>query len=99
MSNRLLHIGRVPLIPDPQTAIQASSAFAASQEQTDQVFALGRAFRALPRDIWNMVHNISRSLNEAMRMRDLSSMNDQALADIGLRRDQISMLFANRPRD
>lgn len=99
MSNRLIQTGRVPLMPDPMVAIQRNSAFASSKEQTNQVLALGRAFRALPMDIWNAVMGVAQSMHDAIRIRNISSMNDRELADIGLRRDQISMLFVDRRRD
>ena len=99
MSNRLLHEGRVPLVPDPGMAIQTSSAFAASQEQTDQVRALGRAFRALPKDILSAINGIAQLMHDAIRIRNISTMSDRELADIGLRRDQISTLFVDRRRD
>ena len=99
MSNRLIHEGRFPLIPEPGIAVQASGVFAASREQTDQVLALGRAFRALPKDSWNAFHGIAQTMHEAIRIRNLSTMSDRELADIGLRRDQISMLFTDRRGD
>lgn len=96
MSNRLIQLGRVPLIPDPLVAIQASSAFSQSQAQTEQVQALGRAFRDMPGDIWNVVTGFASAIDQAIRIRMLSSMNDRALSDIGLRRDQLPMLFVHR---
>lgn len=99
MSNRLIQIGRVPLMPDPLVAVQASNAFASSKEQTDQVFALGRAFRQMPQDIWNAIRGCAQAMEDAIRIRGLSSMNDRALSDIGLRRDQIPMLFIDRRVD
>jgi uncharacterized protein YjiS (DUF1127 family) len=99
VSNRLLQIGRVPLMPDPQVALQASSLFESSKQQTDQVFALGRAFRQLPGDIWRVFQSCAQSVHNATRIRTLSSMNDRALSDIGLRRDQIPMLFVDQRSD
>ena len=93
MSNRLIQTGRVPLMPDPMVAIQENSAFASSKEQTNQVLALGRAFRQLPWDVWNAIRGCARAMDVAVRIRSLSSMNDRALSDIGIRRDQIPMLF------
>ena len=99
MSNRLSQFDRVPMMPDFDVALQASSVFTTSKEQTDQVFALGRAFRQLPQDIWNTIRGFARLMEEALLIRSLSSMNDRALSDIGLRRDQIPMLFIDRRDD
>lgn len=99
MSNRLSHMDRLPLIPDPLVAIQASSAVSLSQSQTEQVFALGRAFRQMPMDIWHALSNCARVIEEATRIRDISSMDDGMLSDIGLRRDQVPQLFVSRGLD
>jgi len=40
VSNRLIQIGRVPLIPDPYVAIKGSQAFSFSRAQTERVTEL-----------------------------------------------------------
>jgi len=99
VSNRLNEIGRVPLMPDPLVALQTSNAISLSQNQTEQVLALGRAFRDMPKDIWNAVSGCAKAIEEATRIRDLASMEDSMLSDIGLRRDQVPHLFVNHGVD
>lgn len=99
MSNRLNEIGRVPLMPDPLVALQTSSAFSLSQDQTEQVMALGRAFRDMPKDIWSAISGCAKIIEEATRIRDIAAMEDSMLSDIGLRRDQIPHLFVNHGVD
>jgi len=47
VSDRLIQIGRIPLIPDPYVAIKASQAFSFSQAQTERVTELGTDFFGL----------------------------------------------------
>lgn len=46
MSNRLIQIGRVPLIPYPYVAIKGSQVFSFSQAQTERGTELRRGFSA-----------------------------------------------------
>ena len=95
MSNRLLQIGRVPLIPDPLVAIKASQAFESSQLQTQRVIDLGNAYLSLPSLIRNGIRLFKDSLDRAIRIRNLSTMSDTALADIGVRRDGLAQLYGD----
>ncbi len=93
MSNRLIEIGRIPLIPDPHVAVKASLVFSQNRAQTNQVMELGKSFVELPLALWKAIRSYKKILDSAMHMRDLCSMNDRALADIGIRRDQIPELY------
>ena len=94
MSNRLIQIGRVPLIPDPHVAIKASQAFSFSKDQTERVLELGRAYFSLPSIIGNGIRRCADRIETAMQIRSLSVMTDDSLADIGIRRDQLPQLYA-----
>ena len=93
MSNRLIQIGRVPLIPDPYVAIKAGQAFSFSQAQTDRVIALGTAYFGLLSLLLNGIRGTADMLERAVQIRNLSTMTDASLADIGIRRDQLPQLF------
>jgi len=93
VSNRLVEIGRVPLIPDPYTALRASQVFSSTREQAEKALALGTAFGGLLSGIRDGVRRFADGLERAMRIRDLSMMTDKSLADIGLRRDQLPQLY------
>lgn len=93
MSNRLIQIGRVPLIPDPYVAIKASKAFSFSQARTDRVSQLGADCFGFLSAIRNGIRGIADMLERAIQIRNLSTMTDQSLADIGIRRDQLPQLY------
>jgi uncharacterized protein YjiS (DUF1127 family) len=93
VSNRLIQIGRVPLIPDPDVAIKASQVFSSSRAQTQQVVELGRAYGGLLANVRNGIRRFGDMLERAIQIRNLSTMSDKALADIGVRRDQLSQLY------
>lgn len=93
MSNRLIQIGRVPLIPDPYVALKASEAFSLSRAQTEQVIALGAAYLRIPSFIRNTIRRCADRLERAIQIRNLSMMNDTSLADIGVRREQLPQLY------
>ena len=93
MSNRLIQIGRVPLIPDPSVAIKASQAFSFNQAQTERVLELGTAYFSLLSIIRSGMRGFVDTLERAIQIRNLSTMTDESLADIGLRRDQLPQLY------
>ena len=93
MPNRLIQIGRVPLIPDPLVALKASEAFSASRDQTTRVIELGISFCTLLSSIRHGIRNFSNILERAMQIRSLSTMSDQSLADIGVRGDQLPQFY------
>ncbi len=93
MSNRLIQIGRVPLIPDPSVAIKASQAYSFSQAQTERVTELGTAYFSLLSIIRSGIRGFVDMLERAIQIRNLSTMTDASLADIGLRRDQLPQLY------
>ena len=93
MSNRLIQIGRVPLIPDPDVAIKASQAFSASRAQTERVVELGADCFSLLSTIRNGIRGFANMIEKAIQIRNLSTMNDKYLADIGIRRDQLPQLY------
>lgn len=93
MSNRLIQIGRVPLIPDPDIAIKASQVFSNSQSQMEQVIRLGHAYLGLWSHLRNSFRRFFDLLDRATEVRNLSTMSDQSLADIGIRRDQLPQLY------
>jgi uncharacterized protein YjiS (DUF1127 family) len=95
VSNRLIQLGRVPLIPDPLVALQASSAFSNSQSQTNQVIAIGQSISGL----WHAITGCAKAIDNALQIRRISSMDDRLLSDMGLRRDQIPGLFIDRRVD
>ena len=93
MSNRLIQIGRVPLIPDPDIAIKASQVFSNTQAQMNQVIELGNAYLGLWSNLRNSFRRFSELLDRASEVRNLSTMSDKSLADIGIRRDQLPQLY------
>jgi len=93
VSNRLIQLGRVPLIPDPEIAIKAGQAFSLSLAQTERVVEMGRAFFSLLSSIGNGIRGFADMIERAIQVRDLSVMTDKSLADIGMRRDQLPMLY------
>lgn len=93
MSNRLTDAGRIPLIPEPLLAANAGSVFSKTRAMSEKVTALGRAFFELPTMLWNLVRQVPRSIDAAMQLRDLASMSDHRLADMGIRRDQLPQLY------
>lgn len=99
MSNRLVQVGRVPLIPDPQTALKASQVFFSTRDQAGKVVELGAAYLELLAGIWTGLRRFADRLDRAVRIRNLSMMTDAGLADIGLRRDQLPQLYVGRGFD
>lgn len=93
MSNRLADAGRLPLLPQPLVAAATGAMFTQTRDQTDRARALGRAFLALPADLFNLVRGLEKSIESARILRDLSGMSDHMLADIGIRRDQLPMML------
>ena len=93
MSNRLIQIGRIPLIPDPYVAIKASEAFSISRAQTERVVAMGTAYFSVLLAIRNGISQFVARLERALQIRNLSAMTDQSLADIGVRRDQLPQFY------
>jgi uncharacterized protein YjiS (DUF1127 family) len=93
VSNRLIQIGRVPLIPDPDVALKASQAFSVNEAQTARVTHLGEVCFGFWSIIRNGIQGFADMLETAIQIRDLSTMSDKSLADIGLRRDQLPQLF------
>ena len=89
MSNRLIQIGRVPLIPDPYVAIRASQAFSFSRSQTERVTELGTDSFGLLSAIRNGIRWFGDFLERAIKIRYLSTMTGKSLADIGIRSDQL----------
>ena len=99
MSNRLIQLGRIPLIPDPQVALKASEAFSVSSEQTKRVQILGTAYLELLLAIRKTFGGFANALEKAMRVRSLSGMSNQSLADIGIRRDQLAQIYRGQGFD
>ena len=93
MSNRLTDAGRLPLVLEPLLAAQAGSVFSETQALSIQVSELGRAFFELPGMFWNLVRQVTESIETAMRLRNLAGMSDHMLSDMGIRRDQLPQLF------
>lgn len=93
MSNRLADAGRIPLMPEPLLAARAGTRFRESRLQSMQVSALGRAFFELPAALWNLVRSLGKTIENAMRLRDVACMSDHLLRDVGIRRDQLPQLF------
>ena len=99
MSDRLIQIGRVPLITDPYIAIKASRAFSTSRAQTERVIELGRAVSGLLSVIRNGARRFTDLLQRAIQIRNLSTMTDKSLSDIGIRRDQLSQFYTGNGPD
>lgn len=93
MSNRLIQVGRIPLIPDPHVALKASQALSFSQVQTDRVMALGQDYVRPVARLGNAIRRYADRLERALQIRNLATMNDTTLADIGFRRDQLPQLY------
>ena len=93
MSNRLRDAGALPLVMDPMLAVKLGQAVYASRKRAEQTVELGQAFVAVFRDIGHAIGWIGRSINRATEMRDLYSLTDRQLADIGIERGQIPSLW------
>ena len=93
MSNRLGQNGRIPLIADPNVAVKASQILYLSKFQTEQVVDLGRAYGGLLSKLRQGIRGFGDLLERAIQIRNLSTMSDKALADIGVRRDQLPHLY------
>jgi hypothetical protein len=93
VSNRLLEIGRIPLIPDPAVAVRAGAVFAEALARADRVIRYKNAFFEPPARLWNALRRFGEMLERATYMRDLSVMGDRELEMRGVRRDQIGDLF------
>ena len=99
MSDRLIQVGRVPLIPDPYIAIQARQAFSTSRAQTERVVELGRTVYGLLSGIRNCARGFTDLLQRAIQIRNLSTMTDKSLSDIGIRREELSQFYVGNGSD
>jgi uncharacterized protein YjiS (DUF1127 family) len=102
MSNRLSTVDRVPLIPDIQIAADVADSVRISRARAQEMAEYGRqigemlharlvrkAFKAM----WRGLIWAADRVNEARAVNELSKMDDRMLADIGLKRSDIPMLF------
>ena len=99
MANRLIQIGRVPLIPYPYVAIKGGQVFSFSQAQTERGTELRRGFFGLLSAIQNGIRRISDLLERAIKIRYLSTMTKKTLSDIGIRRDQLPQIYGGSEFD
>ena len=99
MSNRLIEIGRIPLIPDPAAAVKAGALFAECQGRTDRVVQYKNDFFEPPTKLWAALRRWGQALDQANYMQGLSVMGDRALAIQGVQRDKIYELFFQKNAD
>jgi uncharacterized protein YjiS (DUF1127 family) len=99
MSNRLNAAGMLPLIIDPLQAVKVGQAINTSQRQVAQTIALGQTYMSPFRVIADLVSSISRSIDDALEMRDLYELHDRQLADIGIQCRQLAVRSAQRRHD
>jgi hypothetical protein len=98
MSNRLLVIGRIPLIPDPEMAMRAGALFADAIALTDRAIQYKNGFFAPTTTLMSALRRFRQIVERAVYLRDLSVMCDRELAIRGVRRDGIRDLFFEAPR-
>lgn len=93
MSNRLNTVDRIPLTADAEVASNAAQHyFVAARSQVEQVTNYGETIAEALRAVWHALTWVERRVEEAAAMRELATMNDRMLADIGLKRSDIPMV-------
>jgi uncharacterized protein YjiS (DUF1127 family) len=102
MSNRLSTVDRVPLIPDIQIASDVADSVRASRARAEEMAEYARQIgdvlharlvRKALKAVWRGLNWANDRVEEARSINELSKMDDRMLADIGLRRSDIPMLF------
>jgi hypothetical protein len=93
MANRIINVGRIPLIPNPLAALKASAAVSEAIEQTDRAVEYKKGFFAPPAGILAALRRYGAMLDRATYMRDLFIMDDRELEQHGVRREEIPNLF------
>jgi len=102
MSNRLSTVDRVPLIPDIQIAADVADSVRISRARAEDMAEYGRQIgealhtrlvHSALRAVWRGLTWANDRVDEARAINELSKMDDRMLADIGLQRSDIPMLF------
>ena len=102
MSNRLSTVDRVPLIPDIQIAADVADSVRVSRARAEEMAEYGRQIgealhtrlvHSALRAVWRGLSWANDRIDEARAINELSKMDDRMLADIGLQRSDIPMLF------
>ncbi len=97
MSNRLIQIGRLPLIPDPYAALKASAILSETVELTNNAIAYKDVFFAPSTLLLEALRRYNALLDRATYLRDLWVLDDETLESRGIKRDRIPELFFQRP--
>ena len=102
MSNRLSTVERVPLIPNIQIAADVADSVRISRARAEEMAEYGRQIgevlharlmRKALKAVWRGLTWANDRVDEARAINELSKMDDRMLADIGLKRSDIPMLF------
>ena len=102
MSNRLSTVERVPLIPNIQIAADVADSVRISRARAEEMAEYGRQIgevlharlvRKALKAVWHGLTWANDRVVEARAINELSKMDDRMLADIGLRRSDLPMLF------
>ena len=97
MSNRLIEIGHIPLIPDPIAALKASAALNEAIDQTKRIAQYMSDFFAPSTQLVRVLRRFGDMLDRATYLRDLSVMDDRELQLRGVERHRIrDLLFGDQ---
>jgi uncharacterized protein YjiS (DUF1127 family) len=94
MPNTLNAPFRSPFEPGLPAPAGADISVAGSRASYQQAVAMGAAFGALFSALGRMFSRLQSAVNEARNKGDLVSLSDRALADLGIRRDDIPAIIA-----
>lgn len=94
MSNRLATTERMLKLPEVELAGGAMETYLSTRRQAETVMEYGRALADTVRAVWRAIAWIGQRVDEAEAMRDLAALNDRMLADIGLKRSDIPLLYS-----
>jgi len=106
MSNRLSTVDRVPMIPDIKIAADVADSVRMSRARAEEMAEYGRQIgevlhgrlvRKALKALWQSLTWANDRIDEARAINELSKMDDRMLADIGLQRSDIPMLFCPKP--
>lgn len=106
MSNRLSTVDRVPLIPDIKIAADVAESVRISRARAEEMAEYGRQIGEVlhGRLVRKALKAVLRALtwandrvDEARAINELSKLDDRMLADIGLNRSDIPLLFCPKP--
>ncbi|MHA1107864.1 MAG: DUF1127 domain-containing protein, partial [Alphaproteobacteria bacterium] len=88
-----------PSIPGFVMSTGHGASIVEARMQTERAMAMGHACTSIFRGLWNVLCRFDRALGSARTMNSLLTMNDRALADIGISRSEIPSIIAGNEFD